>query len=195
MKKIVGLIGIATVLFMLQLSVLAGDIITPLLSEDSAQVYFGKIKNVTDESVTVIQNKNIKGEFERDREYTYERLDSITREPIKTGDIYLCTVYEPGNYLMIWKTTSTNTETLKVISDHTFAYDLQQALNNGLFEKAEKKRLSRENGNLSDVSGANTEQKKVRYSIVVKYVSLFALILIVLLAVKNSSRFDRRYRK
>lgn len=90
MKKIVGLIGIATVLFMLQLSVLAGDIITPLLSEDSAQVYFGKIKNVTDESVTVIQNKNIKGEFERDREYTYERLDSITREPIETGDIYLC---------------------------------------------------------------------------------------------------------
>ncbi len=90
MKKIVGLIGIAAVLFMLRLSVFAGDIVTPLMSEDGAQVYFGKIKNVTDESVTVIQNKNIKGEFERDREYTYERLDSITREPIETGDIYLC---------------------------------------------------------------------------------------------------------
>lgn len=195
MKKIVGLIGIATVLFMLQLSVLAGDIITPLLSEDSAQVYFGKIKNVTDESVTVIQNKNIKGEFERDREYTYERLDSITREPIKTGDIYLCTVYEPGNYLMIWKTTSTNTETLKVISDHTFAYDIQQALNNGLFENAEKKRLSRKNGDLSVVSDRNMEHEKVRYSFVIKYVSLFALILIALLAVKNRSRFGWRYRK
>lgn len=53
-KKIVGLIGIAAVLFMLRLSVFAGDIVTPLLSEDSAQVYFGKIKNVTDGSVTVI---------------------------------------------------------------------------------------------------------------------------------------------
>lgn len=145
MKKIVSLIGVIAIFLTMSVSVFAGDIISTYLVKDDAQVFFGEVKDVTNNTVTIIQNKNVKGEFKQDSEYTYERKDFTTHKELEIGKIYLCTVIPTETYIhiRIWEVTSTDTKTLEVIEDHTFAYDMQQALNKGSFEKAEEKRLAK----------------------------------------------------
>ena len=145
MKKIVSLIGVIATFLTMSVSVFAGDIISTYLVKDDAQVFFGEVKDVTNNTVTIIQNKNVKGEFKQDSEYTYERKDFTTHKELEIGKIYLCTVIPTETYIhiRIWEVTSTDTKTLEVIEDHTFAYDMQQALNKGSFEKAEEKRLAK----------------------------------------------------
>ena len=143
MKKIVSLIGVILILLTMSVSVFAGDIVTPLMTQDNAQVYFGEVKEFTDDTVTIIQKKNIKGEFKQDVEYEYERKDFTTREELEIGKVYLCAVPETRENLMIWEVTSTDTKTLKVLGDHTFAGEMQQYINEGMFEKAEQERLAK----------------------------------------------------
>lgn len=143
MKKLISLIGVIAILLTMSVSVFAGDIITPLMTQDDAQVYFGEVKELTDTTVTIIQKKNIKGEFKQDIEYEYERKDFTTREELEIGKVYLCAVSETRENLMIWEITSTDTKTLKVLGDHTFAGEMQQYINEGMFEKAEQERLAK----------------------------------------------------
>ena len=145
MKNIVSLMGVIVILLTMSVSVFGGDIPNSYLVEDDAQVYFGEVKEFTNNTVTIIQKKNIKGEFKQDSEYTYERKDFTTHKELEIGKIYLCTVIPAETYIhiSIWEVTSTDTKTLEVIEDHTFAYDMQQALNRGSFEKAEQRRLAK----------------------------------------------------
>lgn len=145
MKKIVSLIGVIAILLTMSVSVFGGDIPNSFLVEDDAQVYFGEVKDFTNNTVTIIQKKNIKGEFKQDSEYTYERKDFTTHKELEIGKIYLCTVIPTETYIhiSIWEVTSTDTKTLEVTEDHTFAYEMQQVLNKGSFEKAEQKRLAK----------------------------------------------------
>lgn len=143
MKKLVGLIGVIAIVLTMSVSVFAGDIVSPLMTQDNAQVYFGEVKELTDDTVTIIQKKNIKGEFKQDIEYEYERKDFTTREELEIGKVYLCAVSETRDNLMIWEITSTDTKTLKVLGDHTFAGEMQQYINEGMFEKAEQERLAK----------------------------------------------------
>ena len=145
MKKLLCLIGLVTLMSIMSVSVFGGDIPNSYLVEDDAQVYFGEVKEFTKNTVTIIQKENIKGEFKQDSEYTYERKDFTTHKELEIGKIYLCTVIPTETYIhiAIWDVTSTDTKTLEVTEDHTFAYDMQQALNKGSFEKAEQKRLAK----------------------------------------------------
>ena len=145
MKKLLGLLGVMAILLTMSVSVFAGDIISTYLVKDGAQVYFGEVKDFTNNTVTIIQKKNIKGEFKQDSEYTYERRDFTTHKELEIDKIYLCTVIPTETYIhiRIWEVTSTDTKTLEVIEDHTFAYEMQQALNKGSFEEAEQKRLAK----------------------------------------------------
>lgn len=143
MKRLIGLIGVIVILLTMSVSVFAGDIVTPLMTQDNAQVYFGEVKSITDSAVTIIQKKNVKGEFKQDNEYEYERKDFTTRKELETGKVYLCAVSETRDNLMLWEVTSTDTKTLKVLGDDAFAGVMQQYINEGMFEKAESERLAK----------------------------------------------------
>ena len=157
MKKLFCLISLIILVLTISVSVFAGDLPNSYLVEDDAQVYFGEVKDFTNNTVTIIQKKNIKGEFKQDSEYTYERKDFTTHKELEIGKIYLCTVIPTETYIhiSIWEVTSTDTKTLEVIEDHTFAYGMQQALNKGSFEKAEEKRIAK-----------NTETEKSSVSVI-----------------------------
>ncbi len=139
MKRLISLIGVIVILLTMSVSVFAGDIVTPLMTQDNAQVYFGEVKELTDDTVTIIQKKNIKGEFEQDKEYKY----STNYEDLEVNKIYLCAVSETRDNLLVWEVTSTDTKTLKVLGDDTFAGVMQQYINEGMFEKAENERLAK----------------------------------------------------
>lgn len=143
MKKLLSLLGVMAILLTMLVSVFAGDIVTPLMTQDNAQVYFGEVKALTDSTVTIIQKKNVKGEFKQDVEYEYERKDFTTRKELETGKVYLCAVSETRDNLMLWEVTSTDTKTLKVLGDDAFAGVMQQYINEGMFEKAESERLAK----------------------------------------------------
>ena len=123
----------------------AGDIISPLMLQEDAQVYFGEIKSITNDRLVIIQKKNVKGDFEQDKEYLYQRTDFTTLKDLKVGKTYLCTVPDTRKNLMIWEVTSMDTDTLKVLDNHTFAKQIEQYMNEGLFEQAEIDRVAKNN--------------------------------------------------
>lgn len=202
MKKLFCLISLIIILVLtISVSVFAGDIPNSYLVEDDAQVYFGEVKEFTNNTVTIIQKKNIKGEFKQDSEYTYERKDFTTHKELEIGKIYLCTVIPTETYIhiSIWEVTSTDTKTLEVIENHTFAYNMQQALNKGSFEKAEQKRLAKieqstqpDSSTTSVIGGADEPTDIAVKSNISMWgiigVSAFVLVLIVLLLVVRKKK-------
>ena len=189
MKKLVSLIGVIIIFVTISMSVFAGDIVSPLMTQDDAQLYFGEVKELTPETITIIQKKNIKGEFKQDTEYTYERKDFTTREELKIGEVYLCAVPETRQNLMIWEVTSTDTKTLKVVGEHTFAGVMQQYLNDGSFEKAEQERLAKIEQSTSVIGGADEPTDIVVKSNISSWalagVGAIILILVIVLVIKK----------
>ena len=57
------LLALTAALLMTASVCFAGDVPESLLGSADAQVYFGEIKSVDDAGVTVIQRKNVQGEF------------------------------------------------------------------------------------------------------------------------------------
>lgn len=193
MKKLVSLIGVIIIFVTISMSVFAGDIVSPLMTQDDAQLYFGEVKKLTPDTITIIQKKNIKGEFNENTEYTYERKDFTTLEELKIGEVYLCAVPETRQNLMIWEVTSTDTKTLEVIGEHTFAGVMQQYLNEGMFEKAEQERLAKigqkDNSNTSVIGGAD---KPTNILVKSSYMHLIilgvcAIILVILIIIKRKN--------
>lgn len=118
----------------------AGSIPEDLLYDDASQVYFGEIKSVDGERITVIQHQNIKGDFLKDSERTYASF-MFTDSP-ETGKIYLCGYYDENNPLYVWEVTSLDTSELEIINTDSLSEKMQEYLNDGLFEEEEKERLS-----------------------------------------------------
>lgn len=193
MKKVFSLIIVIVILFAMTLSVLAGDIISPLM-EDDAQLYFGELRNYTENEIVFIQNKNIKGEFEQDKEYTFEKFDVATKNDLEKGKIYLITDFNDGENVIIWETTSTDTKTLEVIGDHPFADVIEIYLNDGTFEKAEQERLEKINkpdtSSTSVVGGSDEPTNIIVKSNfnpwLVVGISVILLILVVFFVVKKN---------
>ncbi len=119
----------------------AGSIPEDLLYDDSTQVYFGKVKNVDGDSITVIQQKNIKGEFTKDRELTYKKF-AFTNSP-KVGTTYLCGYFDKNNPLYVWDVTSLDTKTLTIKNTDSMSKRMQEYLNDGKFEEKEKEKLTK----------------------------------------------------
>lgn len=119
----------------------AGSVPEDLLYEDYTQVYFGKVKNVDGDSITVIQQKNIKGKFTQDSELTYKSF-AFTNSP-KIDRMYLCGYYDENNPLYIWDVTSLDTKTLKIKSTDGMSKRMQEYLNAGKFEEKEKEKLTK----------------------------------------------------
>ena len=64
MKKIT--MTLVTIILCLSVNIIcyAGDIISPLMLQEDSQVYFGEIKHITDDSLVIMQKKNVKGDFD-----------------------------------------------------------------------------------------------------------------------------------
>lgn len=117
----------------------AGDIPESLLSNNNTQVYFGEVKSLDGDTITVIQRKNIKGEFAKNSETTYTKF-AFTHSP-EIGKQYLCGFYDDSNPLYIWEVTSLNTNTLKIKNNDDMSQRMQEYLNSGKFEEKEQERL------------------------------------------------------
>lgn len=157
MKKIVSILMVLVVYLSMSMVCFAGDIISPLALEDDGQVYFGEVKEWSNNILTVVQIKNVKGDFQENREYTYEKLNINSYKDLVVGEIYLITSI--GGEAEVWKISSTDTKTLKILNEHGFAYDMERALNNGYFEKYEQQRLEKinktETNSTSVIGGAD----------------------------------------
>jgi len=143
MKKLVCLV-VCLFLFLPAVTAYAGDIPESLLWEDCAQVYFGEVKHVDGKTITVVQYKNIKGDFAEGREIAYS--DFVFTDSPKAGEIYLCGFLDENNPLYIWEVSSLDTKTLKIKRDDDFAKRMQEYLNSGQFEEKEKERLAKLEG-------------------------------------------------
>lgn len=141
MKKFLYIIVGMLIFVLISTVCYAGSVPEDLLFKDSTQVYFGKVKNVDGDSITVIQQKNIKGEFTQDSELTYKSF-TFNNSP-KIGSTYLCGYYDQNNPLYIWDVTSLDTKTLKIKSTDDMSKRMQEYLNDGKFEEKEKERLTK----------------------------------------------------
>ena len=203
MKKILSLLSVVLILFSMSLNVFAGDIPESLLSEDIAQVYFGEVKSISEESITVIQKQNIKGKFEQEKEYTYTEFyfpcivkkgDSYgnstktdTLDLVKVGNQYLFGGWENSNHLYIWEVSSFDTKTLKILNIDDFGERMQMYLNEGQFEEKEQERLEKinkaETSSTSVIGGADAPtdiiiKSNINIAVVV-CIGVFALAFII----------------
>ena len=74
-------------LFLNPMKSYAGDIPETLLLRDYP-VYFGEVKSIDEDTITIIQIENIKGKFQKNSEITY--ADYIFTDSPNIGQIYLC---------------------------------------------------------------------------------------------------------
>lgn len=119
----------------------AGDIPESLLNNDTAQVYFGEISDIDDESITVIQRQNVKGNFSEGSEQVYE--DYLFEDPI-IGKTYLCCFLDEQNPLYIWEVSSLDLNELEIIDESKefeMTKRMQKYLNDGMFTEKEQERL------------------------------------------------------
>lgn len=141
MKKLLYIIVGMLIFLSISTVCYAGSVPEGLLYDDSTQVYFGKVKNVDGDSITVIQQKNIKGEFTQDSELTYKSFE-FTNAP-KIGTTYLCGYFDENNPLYVWDVTSLDTKTLTIKNTDSMSKRMQEYLNNGKFEEKEKEKLTK----------------------------------------------------
>lgn len=143
MKKL--LLLFISIMFVLSFTMVsyAGDIPEGLLNTDTAEVYFGEIKSIDGERITVIQRQNIKGEFLKDSEHTYETF--LHRNP-KIGETYLCGFLNTHNPLYIWSVSGLELSNLKIADSQEgsgVTQRMEQYLNDGTFTEKEQERLSK----------------------------------------------------
>lgn len=117
----------------------AGDIPEALLYNNDTQVYFGEVKYVDNNTITVIQRQNIKGEFIKDSEITYTEF--IFTDSPQIGEQYLCGFLDNNNPLYIWEVNNLDTKILDIKNTDDMSQRMEKYLNNGLFEENEIKRL------------------------------------------------------
>jgi hypothetical protein len=154
MKKLLPFIVGIFILLSLSTVCYAGSIPEDLLNDDSAQVYFGEVKNVDGDSISVIQRKNIKGEFTQDRELIYKEF-TFTNSP-EIGATYLCGYFDENNPFYVWDVTSLDTKTLTIKNTDDLSRRMQEYINAGKFEEKEKERLESSNAKNNVASNEST---------------------------------------
>lgn len=111
---------------------LAGDVPESLLYGDYP-VYFGMVKEVSGQNITIIQMENIKGPFIKNAELSYP--DYVFTDAPKIGQIYLCGYINENNPLYIWEVDCYDTSTLTIMNTDNMSKRMQKYLNDGLFEQ------------------------------------------------------------
>ena len=140
MRKISMVLLLIVVIFVPNQS-FAGDIPEWLLQDEDTQTFIGEVKEMTEESVTLIQRYNIKGEFEEGSKQTYPVRSSLILEDVKVGETVLCG-YADENNLYLYKIKKFENGRIELSDDYPMTKRLEEYINHGDFAKAEQKRLS-----------------------------------------------------
>lgn len=138
-KKIVRCALCLVILLLTSTICLAGDVPEGLLMNNTAEVYFGEIKSIEQNTITVIQKQSIKGLFKEGSERIYSDF-AFTGNPI-VGETYLCGFYDEYNPLYMWEVTSFEPKTLQIKTTDNMSTRMQEYLNTGKFEEKEQERL------------------------------------------------------
>ena len=150
MKKIIlGLLAIVFILVFMNFS-FAGDVPEALLMMEESQTYIGEITEIRDDSMKVIQKYNFKGEFTKDKEYTYK---FVSEKPlnISVGEQIVCGDIGNSDYKAIYtdvyyyKIDSFENGKIKLLDPYDMTKRLEDYINNGDFAKAEQERIKKLN--------------------------------------------------
>ncbi|MDY3928660.1 MAG: hypothetical protein SOZ34_04760 [Clostridia bacterium] len=194
-------IGVLTIVIAVLFPVFAfaGSVPEDLLYTDYAEVYFGEVKSVEGDRITVIQRKNIKGAFEEGRTIEYQKF-AFTKNP-KVGEIYLCGYFDENNPLDIWQVTSLDTASLKILNDDDMSKRMQKYLNDGLFDEQNAK-LAENDENKSEIEKSDNEdtasfnfKPTVFFSLRCNTVEIIVTIVILLIVVITVIYLIKRKRK
>lgn len=142
MKKTSSVLMILVILISMAAVCYAGDIPETQLSEDNSQTFIGEVKELTPESITVIQKYNFKGEFEKDKEYTYKDSEKHRPDYVKVGESVLCCYTDADNFYT-YEIESFDEKKIKLVQQDDMAQRLQEYINDGSFAKAEQERLAK----------------------------------------------------
>lgn len=199
MKKLFLCVMCMFILLSISTVCYAGDIPESLLGDDSSQVFFGEVKSVDGESITVIQHQNIKGEFSKDSEITYTEF-AFTDSP-KIGEIYLCGFFDENNPLYVWEVSSLETKNLQITNTDDMSKRMQEYLNDGKFEEKEEERLSKiDNKNTTESSAEksvsndgtdqmdNVTQKGNSFSLILIVSGIILIAIVFLLLIKRKKQ-------
>jgi len=136
------------IIFLLGTNVLAGDVPESLF-EDKALLFFGELISYDEHalSITITPTLKIKGDVEIGIEQTYFIYEFIGNISPVEGEIFLMAYYDANNPLYVFRTTTTDTETLVIEGNarDTMWGSIQAYLNAGVYEQKEAERLSRIN--------------------------------------------------
>ncbi len=164
MKKFLMFLLLIVVIFVPNVS-FAGDVPEWLLQDEDTQTFIGEVKEMTEESVTLIQRYNIKGEFEEGSKQTYPVRSSLILGDVKVGETVLCG-YGDENNLYLYKIKKFENGRIELFDDYPMTKRLEDYINNGDFAKAELKRLL--NSSNKD-TGKHTEQVEPKEETSVKH--------------------------
>ncbi len=139
-------IAILVVLMLMNISALAGSIPEDLKGDDKSLIYFGEVirydpNRAENGYIELEVKKVIKGDVSEEK-YIYADVLPIGEFDILPGAEYLIGYFDENNPVYVMETTTQDPRTLEIkhiYSDHMFAR-LEQYLNNGEIEAAEKER-------------------------------------------------------
>lgn len=139
MKKVFVFIFVYVFCLVSVVSCFAGDIPECLLSEDTAMVFYGEVKEASEERITVVVTENIKGMAKVEETYSYEEW-IFTKNPI-VGEIYLCGYYDENNPFNIWEIVRKDEDTIDILDATNMSNRMEEYINNGDFHKAQQELL------------------------------------------------------
>lgn len=151
-----------TLLVMVLLPIIsfAGDIPESLLRGENTQTFIGEVQEITENSITLIQKHNFKGEFEEGSEQTYDILISeLIPKNVKIGENVLCGYIDQNN-LYLYKIKRFKNDKIELADDYAMTKRLEEYINNGDFAKAERERLAHSSGKDTGEYAEQSEPKE-----------------------------------
>lgn len=121
----------------------ADDRANILLRDKSSKMFFGELAENQGDSVVIKPIYNVKGEFDPDTliQVPIDCCDVISGRTAETGKLYLCGLSSDRQNLYLWEFDTMDTSTIKLNAADSFSMEIQEYLNQGLFDKAEQDRL------------------------------------------------------
>lgn len=147
MKKIISLF-ILIIVFISCIRVFAGSVPEDLLSSDDAEIFFAEVvayhPGKENPDIELSPTKVIKGNIKTGTKQIYYDPAPVGGLDVKIGDVYLFTYFDENNPTYIFKTTTSDTVTLKLKGAQGDMWKrFEQYLNEGQYEEAEAKRIEK----------------------------------------------------
>lgn len=149
MKKTILILIAIIILLSDTITTFAGDVPEALLADDSSQTFIGEVKEITEDSITIIQKHNFKGEFTEGSEVKYD-FNKDRHKTMSVGENVLFGYFNESGDLYTFKIKSFENGKLILADDYEMTKRLEEYINNGDFAKAEEERLAKQSENVNE---------------------------------------------